>query len=272
MKLEERVLLLLGQNVELSKIVKQVGLSKHIILDISKRNSNKIGKLKQPKVLSDKKLAIKKIEDKVRKMVDDGLTYPEINKKLKIHNAGRIGRRIGITINDRDSEKWIKIVKEIEKDIKKGLPYNELKIKYDFEKKGGKYYNYGLKRVAARYRDIRDKEITKQYKDNIARVVLTSDVPEMNSPERLTNVLGIYRSSSRNGFRKYPNIERGKSGLFVEGEVIKIIKKGRTAKKQKTYQEISDILNAKGFVSPMGNPYNYAMVSFKWAKIKKLKL
>ena len=268
-RLKPQILTLASEFTTISNIAKEVGLGEATIRKVLVNEGYKL----KPYNNKSKKIEMEKaVLEEVKK---NNNTYNEIGLMFGVSKNViiRIAHNNSVRRYEKDPEKYKKMVKDILTDIENGIPMDELKRKYNLNDK--RVYNnatsYGLPPLARTYREIRDKEITRQYKTKIARIVLKSDAPEMDSPERLQNVAGIYRSSSRNGFKKYPKIgDRHKGGLFVEPEVIKIIK--REKKKKKTNVQIAELLNKKGFISPMGNPYNQYMVNFKWAKIKKLNL
>jgi hypothetical protein len=272
-KLEDQIIILLG-SLSIAEVAKKVDLSESIVKIIAMRNRYRIIKVKKtPKKVNKLQKARLKRNVKVLALVEAGLTYVEINKQLKIQNSGRIGRQLGVQRNDTDTERWVNMIGDIKHDIKSGVSYDELKIKYNLKVNRSKLGYHGLSLIATMYRDIRNDIIVKEYKSKIARVVLKSSKSEMDNPERLTSVASVYNINGKHGFKKYPKIgNRNGGGLFVEPEVIKIIKRMKARKKPSTHQEISDELNKRGFISPMGNPYNMYMVGFKLAKIKKLKL
>jgi hypothetical protein len=254
---------------EISEIAEKTFLHENTVKKVLKRMGFDL------KVYNNKSKRLTLERNVIEEVKKNNNTYNEIGLMFGVSKNViiRIAHNNSVRRYEKDPEKYKKMVKDILTDIENGIPMDELKRKYNLNDK--RVYNnatsYGLPPLARTYREIRDKEITRQYKTKIARIVLKSDAPEMDSPERLQNVAGIYRSSSRNGFKKYPKIgDRHKGGLFVEPEVIKIIK--REKKKKKTNVQIAELLNKKGFISPMGNPYNHYMVNFKWAKIKKLNL
>ena len=220
-----------------------------------------------------------KRNEEILTLLKEDNSMVSIAKKFNVSKARvqQVAKKNGISRWEMSREKYKTTLIEIEADYKAGMGYDEIRNKYNLN--GNSTLLSGLRKnglgaFARRFRHKRDEEIVNEYKTKIAKDVLKSKNPLMDSPERLTNLGSVYKISTKVGFKKYPKVgNRSAGGFFLEQEVIDIIKEMKARKPKKaSNQEVSDFLNLRGYKTPQGKEYTTYNVNFKWVKIRKLKL
>lgn len=211
--------------------------------------------------------------DELVSLLKEGkLNYVELGKRFGITKARvyQFAKANGVSRWKISREKHKAIAIAIEVDYKAGLSYKEIRDKYNLLKLDRETLKrYGYTSLSQRFRSERNKLIISEYKRKSAKVVLQSDKPSMDNPDRLTSVDSIYSISSRSGFKKYPNIgNRNAGGVFEKPEIIKFIKDKRD-KNGLNFIEITTLLNSKGWRSPMNKEYKVANVYQKYLAIKR---
>ena len=252
-------------NLSSSQIGEQVGLSGPTVRRIGKENNISLKRLERRK-----NYQTSRNEKLITDIRQGELTYKEIGKKYNItkQQVYQFAKIDKISRWEESRKKISTLVVEVKEDLKKGLTYKEICDKY-----GDNYY---LKHVVeggiyTHLREKRNKEIVTQYKQTTAKSIISDLSPLLDSPQRIVTTNQIYKISVRNGYKKYPKIgNRSKGGLFESSRVIKLIKELKN--KNYTYRRIAEVLNEKGWKSPMGKTYSSANVFSKHKLIKKYNL
>lgn len=216
-----------------------------------------------------------KLEKKVVNLAEEGMSYVDMAKKLKVNkrNLLRIAHKHGIRRNNKfDTLENRALVAAINKDIEAGLPYKELIKKHNLTLDlRGRLSRIGLEPVTKKYKERRDGEIVSQYKNKIAKKVLASDDKVLDSPERIVTEHNIYIISSQMGFKKYPKIiNRNKGGCFEDRKIISYIIRKRD-KDEWSFKKISDKLNKLGKKTLTGKDFQWHSVAYKYKHNKSLR-
>lgn len=211
--------------------------------------------------------------NKIVEALKNGEKYAEIGRRFGIskQRVRQFADQNGINRWKDNREKYEQLVKDVNRDFNAGMSYEEIIDKYDLTNESikNKLEYYGLESLPKRFRDIRNYEITRQYRQVSAKKVIKSQNPVLNDPTRIGTIRSVYEISSKSGFKKYPNIERGVKGIFVDEKVLKIIKARKNSKYKYTNQMIADELNEKGFRTAYGREFLWHTVQNIWGKYQK---
>jgi hypothetical protein len=200
--------------------------------------------------------------------VKNGKKMAEVARKYNIskQRVKQLCSRYDYNPMKERKESRLKKVKEIKKDIK-SLCYCEIKEKHNVTTQDlTTLRNLGLNYKKNDFITRRDKEAYKAYQKGAKAKELISD-----KDCYIHRVDGIYRASSKFGFKKYPHITRNIKGLYEDKKVIKLILKLRENKKM-SFAKIAEYLNNNGYRTPQGVTYKEPNLALKYKKIKQHKL
>jgi hypothetical protein len=187
--------------------------------------------------------------------------------------VGRIARENGINkdLTETQKNEVKNEIAHIKLDVKLGLTYPDIKIKYKIDGvRAGVLKYYGLGKIRGEFIGVRNTEIQTQYKIKTASKLLLDTNIKLDSPQRITSLGGAYRIACRGGFKKYPNVgNRNKGGVFEDKKILKRITK-RKDKDNWTFQAISDELQTLGYKTITGVEFSMANVIYKYHSYKKL--
>lgn len=201
-----------------------------------------------------------------------GKTFVQLAKEHGVSKAriNELAKKNGISRWEMSREKYTTMVSQIEADYNAGMGYDEIVEKYKLDNRlRSRLRHYGLDSLFSKFKNIRDLEITRQYRRMPASAVVRNPNPLLDDPNRIETEGGIYKISTSRGFRKYPNIERGVKGIFVDKKVIDIIKARKNSKYKYTNQMIADELNEKGLRTAYGRKFQWHTVQNIWGKYKR---
>ena len=261
-RLETKVIDLLKAGNPMRVVIKKTKLTDYMVNKIAKKNNISITKINH-------NLKAERNKELIEAINTSGLTYREIGEKYNVSKARvqELAKKNGISRWKVSRERNKQLAVSIERDYKAGLTYEQMKEKYDLGKVDFK--SLKIQPLATRFRKDRDAKIVSEYKTKTAKSVLKSNDPAMDNPDRLTAINSVYGVTSRNGFKKYPNVgNRNAGGVFEDPKTIKLIKKLRE-KGELSFNEIAIVLNSKGLKSPMGKEYTGHNLRFKYKAIVK---
>ncbi len=259
---EAKVIDLLKAGNPVRVVMKKTRLTDYMVNKIAKKHNVSITKINH-------NLKAERNKELIEAINTSGLTYREIGEKYNVSKARvqELAKKNGISRWKVSRERNKQLAVSIERDYKAGLTYEQMKEKYDLGKVDFKSLN--IEPLATRFRKDRDAKIVAEYKTKTAKSVLKSNDPAMDNPDRLTAINSVYGVTSRNGFKKYPNVgNRNAGGVFENPKTIKLIKKLRE-KGELSFNEIATVLNSKGLKSPMGKEYTGHNLRFKYKAIVK---
>ena len=247
--------------------------------------SNKLG-LSYSKVRSiSKEFGIElprvKLDNYLQKAVIKYITKnPEVKYEIVANRfgtsksyIGRIARANKISKNKtkEDKDKIKNAIAHINLDFDLGMSYEYIREKYDLDSNIVDLTYYGLKNLGNRYRVLRDKEISEQYKVKTAIKVMTDANTKLDNPNRVKTLSGTYGVACKDGFKKYPKIgNRNNGGTFEDKKILRYIEKLRD-KDGLTFQEIADKLTRQGKKTLTGVPFSMANALYKYNAYKKNK-
>ena len=268
----ERVILELYNVTSLTsaEIGRALNLSSETIKKVGKRNAINIERIKMrgPSIWRKEERNVEIIE-----ALKNGDKYDKIASNFNItkQRVQAIAIKNGISRWEQKRTKFKSIIKQINKDYKLGLTFEELIEKYNMNDPSFKHQlkYYGLESLEKRFRNVRNNEIITTYKNTTANVVLMNPNPVLNDPNRIETISSVYKISSKSGFSKYPNIRRGVKGLFADPQVIKIIKARKTSPYKYTNKMIADELNESGFKTTYGKKFSWHTIQNIWDKYQR---
>lgn len=201
--------------------------------------------------------------EEVRKMLLDQKSYVRVAEHFGVtkQRIKQIANVFKIDLMGDRKKETFKLIKQIKKDNKNGLTYQEIVDKH-------KLNNQLIQRMSSRgynlislYKEKRNELLTKKYKKGKLANQLIS-----NDPKDISTVNGVYQVvSNKFGVYKHPEIKRGVKGLFERPEILKIIKKER--KLGLSCAEIADKLNKAGHKTLTGKKFTTNNLYCKVLKI-----
>ena len=247
------------------QIGEQVGLSGPTVRKIGIENNITIERLERRKTYQSSRN--EKLITDIRK---GELTYKEIGKKYNItkQRVYQFAKKDKISRWGESREKKKDLICDVNNDLQQGLTYKEICNKYND--------NYYLTQTVTgglhtHIREKRNKEIVTKYKHTTAQSIISDISPILDTPHRIVTTNQIYRISTQNGYKKYPKIgDRSKGGCFESTLVMEMIK--NMVEENKSYREISEILNKKNVKSINGKSFSPQLVYAKCKSIIKYKL
>lgn len=267
-RLTPKIIKLINDGKTYKQIEKKLGISKATVKRVAMDNNLE--------VVDSRTLRAKfSRNEELKELLDIGMTYEEAAEKMGItkQRVYQIAKKNGIRRWEetrQEHETWINVIKA---DIEVGLTYYELIDKHSITpKEMARLRYYGLGNIFTDFLKERNQKVVKEYKNRIAKDIVAKHSPSLDNPLPISNINQVYRISSNLGYRKYPNIgNRSAGGVFEDQDVIMIIKVKREVD-ELSFQKIADLLNEKGYTTPMGKPYQSANVRAKYLGIKKHKI
>lgn len=263
-RLEPQILELINDNYSTKEVATELNISNHMVTVVIKRKGIKLdGREGRAKLARNTKII---------EAIKEGKTYVEIGRTYNVtkQRISQFAKRENYSSWVVTREKYDKLLILVKADVDSGMEFEELKTKHKFTPYIiSELQKRGLEKLTERYRNVRNSVIIEEYKNKIAKDVVISGSTGLDSPMRIGTIDSIYSISSKNGYKKYPKVgNRNSGGLFEDPKVINLIKKKRDVE-ELSFREISEILNKKGFISPMGKPYTTCNVNAKYTSIKK---
>jgi transcriptional regulator with XRE-family HTH domain/transposase-like protein len=204
---------------------------------------------------------------------DDDLTYKEIGELFGVTRQAVAGiiLRSGYSRWDSRRKKFKAIAKNINNDIKLGLTYKEINEKYTYSTLANLTARNLLPSLFSDLLEKRNRLITKKYKGEIAKSIVQSEDYDLNNPNGINTLSGVYSISSKNGFKKYPKIgRRCDGGTFEDKKILRYIQNKRD-KHGWTFKKIAEKLTRLGYKTLTGKEFDMPNVVYKYNAYKKNK-
>ena len=261
-RLTPDILKLINDNVSISEISNKLKISNPTIKKVALENGIDIDKnLKEIKI---------KRNEQIYKMLLEGKTQKEIANEFKLstHKIYEVAKFYKFNKFKESKKKHQTIIKNIKKDIKLNLPYEELIKKYNLDNDSffQKLQYWGLSGALYReYKNNRNKNIGVEYKSGKKAIEITkSKKQKINQPKGIKTLSSVYSICSQQGIYKYPKIGRRiDGGSFEDVSVLRLVKKLREKEKY-SFRQIADYMNFKKHRTICGKKFNTANARFKY--------
>lgn len=227
-----------------------------------------------------RKAKLEKRRNSILALVKTGIPLIKVGKRFGItkQRVNQIAIEKGISrwVETRDAKKTL--YDNILLDMSNNLSIKEMVTKHNVSlseiNSVYKQHSNDTETITDKFRKKRNKKIVGDFIDGDTALVITKKTDKvLYDPTKITCVNGVYRITTKNGVKRYPQIgNRGAGGSFEKKSIIRYIVTKRERKNPLTYREITENLNALGYTTICGLKFNEPNVRAKYISYQNNKL